>query len=70
MADLQIKGGSSRPRDTGEPGLKTFFFRPFGPRFGLKIRGGGGGGVPGPPGTSPPTIFVVEPGFQIQFHLI
>ena len=31
-SDLSIKGWG---------GLKTIFFRPFGPQFGLKIRGGG-----------------------------
>ena len=41
--DLQIRGG---------PGLqKKFFFRPSGPQFGLKIRGGGE--EAGPPGLSP-----------------
>ena len=28
--------------------VSNFFFRPFGPHFGLKIRGGGVGGTPGP----------------------
>ena len=36
--DLQGEGG----RD----GLKKIFFQPFGPQFGLKIRGGGGGWGP------------------------
>ena len=54
--------GGSRPSDKvggrgvgviqtlrkGGGGLKKEFFRPFGPQFGLKIRG-----VPGPPGRSP-----------------
>ena len=43
-ADLQIGeggGGSSRPWDNVGPGLQNNFFRPFGPQFGLKIRGGG-----------------------------
>ena len=31
--DLDIRGG-------GGTGLKNNFFRPFGPQFGLKIRGG------------------------------
>ena len=39
--DLDIRGG-------GWGGLQKFFFWPFGPQFGLKIRvgtvGGGGGG--------------------------
>ena len=43
--DLQIIGGggggrgSSRPLGKGEGGLKKYFFRSFGPQFGLKIRG-------------------------------
>ena len=46
--DLQIKGGPGfpYPEIRGEAGL-NFFFRPFGPQFGLKIRG------PGAPGHSP-----------------
>ena len=37
---LQIsRGQSSRPWDKGGPGLKKKFFWPFGPQFGLKIRG-------------------------------
>ena len=51
--DRQIKGGgggSSRSCDKGEgaPGLPKNCFRPFGPQFGLKIRGGGEGGSPVP----------------------
>lgn len=39
---LQVsRGQSSRPWDKGGPGLKKIFFWPFGPRFGLKIRGRG-----------------------------
>ena len=30
----------------GRGGLQKFFFQPFWPQFGLKIRGGGGGGLP------------------------
>ena len=38
-------------------GLKKFFFRPFGPQFGLKIRsGGGGGGGSGTPPQDPPLV--------------
>ena len=40
-------GRSSRPWDKGESGLPKKFFRPFGPHFGLKIKGGG------PPGPLP-----------------
>ena len=43
--DLQIRegegGGHPYPEIKGEPGLKYFFFRLFGPQFGLKIRGAG-----------------------------
>ena len=40
------KWGSSRPLDKGEEvRSKKKFFRAFGPQFGLKI-GGGGGGLP------------------------
>ena len=45
--DLDIRGG-------GWGGVQKFFFWPFGPQFGLKIRvgtkggGGGGGGHPDP----------------------
>ena len=42
------RGGSSRPRDNGWPGLKKNFSPPFGPYFRLKIRGGGVAGSPGP----------------------
>ena len=54
--DLQNRGGGGGGRGEGGhpdheirgwPGLKKIFFGPFGPHFGLKIRGGG------PPGPSP-----------------
>ena len=48
--DLQIRGrpGHPEPEITGEGrGIKKKFFRPFGPQFGLKIRGAG------PPGPQP-----------------
>ena len=41
--DLQIRGRPAHPDPeiTGEGrGIKKNFFRPFGPQFGLKIRGG------------------------------
>ena len=48
--DLQITGGrSSRPWDEARAVLKKYIFRPFGPQFGLEIRGGG----VGPPGPLP-----------------
>ena len=42
--DLAIRGGGeggrlSRPLDNGEHGVQKNFFRPFGPQFGLKVRG-------------------------------
>ena len=49
--DLQIGGrggGHPDPEIRGKPGLKKIFFRPYGPQFGLKIRGG-----VGPPGLLP-----------------
>ena len=48
--DLEIRRGrrSSRPLDKGGSGLPKKFFGPFGPQFGLKIRGG-----PVPLGPSP-----------------
>ena len=53
--DLEIRevwggggGWSSKPGDNrGAPRGPKFFFRPFGPQFGLKIKGGA------PPGPSP-----------------
>ena len=42
--DLSVRegGGHPDPEITEEPGLNKKFFRPFGPKFGLKVRGGGG----------------------------
>ena len=59
-SDLQIRGGSNHPDPKiwgGGAGLKKNKFRPpqkkkfrpFGPPFGLKIRGGGGVGLRAPP---------------------
>ena len=43
------------PEISGGPGLKKYFFQSLGPQFGLKIRGGGGGGqVPQAPPLDPP----------------
>ena len=51
--DLQIKGGLGHPDPVirgggGSGGLKKSFFgpSPFGPQFGKKVVGGGGGWVP------------------------
>ena len=43
--DILITGGG-HPEIRGMPGPRKKYFGPFGPQFGLKIRGGGG---PGPP---------------------
>ena len=45
--DILITGGG-HPAIRGMPGLNKKMFRPFGPQFGLKIRGGGGPGSPSP----------------------
>ena len=39
--DLQIRkeGDHRHPEIRKEPGLNKFFFLPFGPQFGLKVRG-------------------------------
>ena len=55
--DRQIKGGGGGHPDPeikgGAPGLPKNCFRPFGPQFGLKIRGGEGGSpVPFPRSTT------------------
>ena len=47
--DLEIKGGGGGGGEAWSP--KNFFW-PFGPRFGLKIRGGGRGS----PGPSPGSV--------------
>ena len=56
--DLQIRGGPDHPDPEirGEGGLQKDFFRPFGPQFGLKIRGAG------PLGTSPGSATAIERG--------
>ena len=50
--DLQIREGeggrSSIPRDKGGARSQIFFFRLFGPQFGLKIRGAGRSSDPFP----------------------
>ena len=53
--DFQLMGGPSHPdrEIRGGPASKKHFFQPFGPHFGLKIRGGrapvrGGAGHPDP----------------------
>ena len=54
IPDFQIRGGGgrlSRPLDKGGWPQKTFM-QPFGPQFGLKIRGGGGGPGPFPRSTT------------------
>ena len=50
--------GGSRPSDKESWGggavSKNNFFRPFGPQFGLKLEGGGGGAAPRAPPLDPP----------------
>ena len=45
MADpdnqIREEGGHPDPEIRGMPGLKKNIFRPFGPQFGLQIRGAG-----------------------------
>ena len=52
--DFQIRegGGHPDPEIREEPGLNKKFCRPFGPKFGLKVRGGGGGRDPTPGPTT------------------
>ena len=67
--DLQIRGGGGGGAGGGHPdheirgwpGLKKFFFRPFGPHFGLKIKGD-----PGPPGPplDPPLKYNLGPSYM------
>ena len=51
--DLQIRGQGGGPPDP-DPGLQKVFFRPFGPQFGLKIRGGAR--APRAPPLDPPLV--------------
>ena len=51
--DLQIREG---------PGLQKYFFRPFGPQFGLKISDGGGGG------GSPSSRSATALGSEVKSH--
>ena len=56
--DLQIRGGGGHPDpEISGGGLQKDFFLPFGPQFGLKIRG-----APSPPGTSPRSATAIERG--------
>ena len=70
--DRHIRGGGGGPviqtlRKRGARSLKKFFL-PFGPQFGVKVRGGRGPGPPTPP-LDPPLILnsglhAVDSGFQ------
>ena len=61
--DLQMRWGSSRPWDKRGPSLKTKIFRPFGPQFGLIIRG-----VHGPsPGSATATVLYSRK--QVEYSL-
>ena len=57
------QGGPGHPdpeiRRWGARSLKQNFFRPFGPQFGLKIRG-----LPGPPGPSPGSVTGLSAGLR------
>ena len=69
---VEINSDGSRPSDKGEPGhpdpekksgggrSQKQFYQPFGPQFGLKIRGWGGGRSPWNPPMDLPLIKVVE----------
>ena len=69
---VEINSDGSRPSDKGEPGhpdpekkvggggSQKNFFQPFGPQFGLKIRGWGGERSPWNPPMDLPLIKVVE----------
>ena len=53
--DLQIRGVPGHhpdPEIEGGGGLKKIFFRPFGPHFGLRIRGEGSGPLGPSPGSA------------------
>ena len=62
-SDLQISGGRGGGRPDpdirGGAGLKKIFFWPFGPHFGLKIRGGQG----------PPSPFLGSASVPISFPI-
>ena len=60
--DLQIRERPAHPDPeiTGEGrGIKKNFFRPFGPQFGLKIRGGAGPPRP-PPLDLPLNVYGIQ----------
>ena len=65
--DLQVRRGqSSRPRDKeGGSGLQNNFFHPFGPQFGLKIRGGGGKPSQAPP-LDPPLAILQAKSIRLE----
>ena len=63
--NLEIRGRSSRPLDKwGGAVSGKLFFRPFGPQFGLKKWGGGGGIRAGPMGPSPGSATEVVKGYK------
>ena len=62
-SDIGGAGGGGHP-DPGirEVGSPNFFFQPFGPHFGRKIKAGGGGGGGGAsPGSATATLAILIP---------
>ena len=53
----RVGDGHPNPEKRVEGRLEKTFFRPFGPQFGLKMRGGGGW-IPRAPPLDPPLITV------------
>ena len=63
-------GGHLDPEVRGSPGLKKIIFRPFGPQFGLKVRGAG---PPGPSSGSATVSYYTEqlfvsPRKAVRYH--
>ena len=55
---FRVYSGRSRPSDKERGmGLPKISFRPFGPQFGLKIRGEAGSPPPGGPPMEPPLVY-------------
>ena len=72
--DLQIRGvgeggGHSDP-ELGRARTPKFFFRPFGPQFGLKIRAGGAGPPVPSPGSANCEWFEPKSHFMSRLSMI